>query len=271
MAAREQDLSSPLMLNSQNYYSPESDRAYMSNSQFKSFLECEARTMAEIRGQWKEEPTEAMLVGSYLHAIVEGTQDQFREDNPSMFKKDGKPYAKFEQAELMAKVILEDEFASFVLKGEHEHIVAAQFGGVWWKAKLDVYNPKDGRIVDVKTVAKIRDKHWTADFGWASFVEAYGYVRQLAIYLELERIRAGRVSHFEPLIVAVSKEDPPDKEIIGLDADRIAFEIEQVKLQLPHIINVKHGLEEPKRCEKCKYCRASKRLSHIVHYMDLLS
>lgn len=270
MAAREMELN-PLKLNSANYYSLEADRAYMSNSQFKSFLECEAATMAKIRGEWKEEPTEAMLVGSYLHSMLDGTDEQFRQDNPQMFKKDGQPLAKFKLAEEMYQTLMADDFVRFALEGESEHIVTAEFGGVMWKAKLDKYNPTAGRIVDVKTVAKIRDKHWTPDLGWASFVDAYGYVRQLAIYVELERIRSNRASHLEPLIVAVSKEDPPDKEIIGLDADRIRFEIEQVKLQLPHIIAVKQGLEEPVRCEKCKYCRTSKRLSHIVHYMDLLA
>jgi len=39
-------------LNSENYYSLEANRAFMSYSQFKSFQECEAAALAEVRGEY---------------------------------------------------------------------------------------------------------------------------------------------------------------------------------------------------------------------------
>ena len=63
------------MLTSENYYSPESNQGYMSASQFKSFLDCEARTLAELHGEYHRPSTEALLVGSYVDAYFEGTLD----------------------------------------------------------------------------------------------------------------------------------------------------------------------------------------------------
>ena len=59
------------MLTSENYYSPESNQGYMSASQFKSFLDCEARTLAELHGEYHRPSTEALLVGSYVDAYFE--------------------------------------------------------------------------------------------------------------------------------------------------------------------------------------------------------
>lgn len=258
-----------LTLTNSNYYSPDADRAYMSNSLYKVFLECEAQAMAKISGEWSEEPSEAMLIGSYTHALVEDGGNSFRADHPEMFKKNGEPYAAYVKAEIMADAILSDDFARFVLQGEYEKIIIAEFAGCTWKAKLDVWTPE--RFADLKTVAQIRKKQWDAEFGWVSFVEGYGYLRQLALYAELERIASGREEWLEPLIVAVSKEDIPDKEVIGIDADRIRYELDLVVEKMPRILSVRSGGEEPKRCGTCKYCRSTKRLGRIVHYTDLLA
>ena len=43
-----------LKLTAENYYSREANQAYFSASQIKAFLECESRTMAELRGEYAE-------------------------------------------------------------------------------------------------------------------------------------------------------------------------------------------------------------------------
>ena len=52
-------------LNKKNYYSNEADWQYMSVSQFKTFQECEAATLAKLKEEWSPEsdPT-ALLVGN---------------------------------------------------------------------------------------------------------------------------------------------------------------------------------------------------------------
>jgi hypothetical protein len=61
-----------------------------------------------------------------------------------------------------------------------------------------------------------------------------------------------------------------DKEVIGFDNTDIARELEEVKQNMPRIISVKQGIEEPKRCEQCRYCRETKKLRNVVHYSELI-
>lgn len=259
----------PIQLTNLNYHSNEVNRHYMSNSQYKDFMECEAMAMAKINGEWREEPNDAMLVGSYVHAAFDGTLEDFKLEHPEMLTQKGELKAAFKQADEMISVLQNDEFAQFVLDGLHEHIIIAEFAGALWKAKLDVYTPEQ-RIVDIKTARNIHEKYWDKDFGWVTFAEKFGYLRQMSIYAELVRIVTNAAHWLEPLIVAVTKEDPPDKEIIGLDIMRIEYEIELVKAQMPRILLVKSGEEEPKRCEKCRYCRTTKKLQKVMFYGDLI-
>ncbi len=256
-------------LNKENYHSLEANQYYMSNSQYKDFIECEAMAMAKIRGELIQPQNDACLLGSYVHAWAEGELDSFKESNPALFKSNGELYAKYEMGDRMIQTLRDDPFVMFVLQGEKEVIIAAKMFGVWWKIRLDVRNKK--RLVDIKTMKAIRDKHWNKSGGYyETIVEAYGYLRQLAIYCEIERIDSGGTEWLEPLIVAVSKEDEPDKEIISLDSDRMQMELNEVEKNMPRIIEVKSGLVEPERCNQCKYCRRTKKLAKITHYLDLL-
>ena len=72
-------------LNEGNYFSTEANRRWMSSSQLKSFLDCPARTIAELNGQYKREETSALLVGSYVDAHFSGTLDQFRATHPEIY------------------------------------------------------------------------------------------------------------------------------------------------------------------------------------------
>ncbi|UED72112.1 PD-(D/E)XK nuclease-like domain-containing protein [Brevibacillus sp. HD3.3A] len=261
-----------LELNNSNYFSLEADQHYMSNSQYKDFVECEARAMEKLTGSWKEPPSEALLLGSYVHAWAEGTLDEFKTNNPELFTKKGELYAQYKHADKMIETLAKDPFIMFLLQGEKEKIITAEFAGAVWKAKLDVRNEEGERIVDLKTVRDIRGKHWDKELGcYVSFVEAYGYLRQMALYAELERIYYGHSHFYETYIVAVSKEDPPDKEVIGMDQHRMEEELAEIERRMPRVLEVKSGNAEPKRCENCRYCRETKKVTKVVHYMDLLA
>lgn len=259
-----------MILTSQNYHSNEANRYYMSNSQFKGFEECEAREMAKLNGGYIAPSNEAFALGSYVHAWLEGTLDEFRESTPELFKANGELYAKYDVAHAMIETLKSDKFVQFVLQGHKEVIMVSEMFGAPWKVKLDVYNPDRGRIVDLKTLKGLREKYWDKQYGaYVSFIENFKYIRQMAIYAEVERLYSGRDNWLEPLIVAVSKEEIPDKDIIGFDNDRLQVELEEVGQKMERILAVKKGLLEPERCEQCHYCRRTKQLRRITHYSDL--
>lgn len=258
-----------LTLTNQNYHSIEANKEYMSNSQYKDFLSCEAKAMAKLNG-WHEPTSDALMIGSYVHAAIEGALDEFKAEHPEIFKSNGGMYAEFVKADELIRVLKSDPFVMFALQGKKEIIMTAGFAGAQWKIKIDSHNPEKGRFADIKTVKSIRDKYWDSERGYVSFVEAYKYDTQMAIYAEIEKRWSSRDNWLKPLIVAVSKEDVPDKEVIGFDENDIERELETIASNMPHIMAVKNGHEEPSRCEKCRYCRQSKKLSGITHYLDLV-
>jgi len=260
-----------ILLDSRNYHSIEANKVFMSNSQYKDFIKCEAYAMAKLKG-WKEPESDAFGVGSYVHAAIEGTLEEYKvEHAETIFNSKGKPYAEYSKADDMIRALKSDPFIMFILQGQKEVIMTANFAGAPWKVKVDNYNPDRKRFADLKTVKSIREKYWHDKYGYVSFVEMYGYITQMAIYAEVERIWSGRDEWIEPLIVAISKEDIPDKEVIGFTDSDLQYEFEQIEQNMPRILAVKKGIEEPNRCGKCRYCRETKQLRRIVHYTDLLA
>jgi hypothetical protein len=264
-----------LQLNKSNYHSVEADREYMSRSQYLGFMSCEAKEFARLKGEWTEEKSDALLVGSYVHAWNDGTREQFKKETPEMFTKAGELKAQFKTADKMIEVLEKDPLCMFTLQGEKEVIIIAEFAGVVWKVMIDSYNREKRRKVDLKTTKSIREKHWNADQGqYVSFIENYKYPFQAAIYSEIERIAMGRPEGDwgQFFIVAVSKESCPDKEVIDMfDRDRYIIELEQVKVNMPRILAVKAGEIEPVRCERCDYCRSTRQLTGTVHYTQLIA
>ena len=138
---------------------------------------------------------------------------------------------------------------------------------------LDVQNNDRRRIVDLKTTRSITEKVWDEETRKkVSFVEAYDYPLQSSLYSEGERISEGREpgDYSEFLIVAVSKEKQPDKAVINMaDPERLVKELAQVEANMPRILAVKAGVEEPVFCGQCDYCKSVKQLSGAIHYSEL--
>ncbi|WHY46998.1 PD-(D/E)XK nuclease-like domain-containing protein [Lysinibacillus pakistanensis] len=259
-------------LNSQNYHSNEANQHYMSVSQFKSAIECEASVIAELKGEHERPSSLALTVGSYTHSAFESEQvfDEFVEENRGIiFNTRGGKYADFKQADSMIETIKNDRFAMFALEGEKEVIYTGELFGVQWKIKVDAINHDRKTFTDLKTTQSLSKRYWSDKYSkYVSFVEAYDYVLQMAIYREIIYQNTG--AYYVPYIVAVTKETPPDKAILHFDESRFEFELEYTKERLPSIISAKLGNKDPKRCEVCEYCRATKQLNNTFEIEFLL-
>lgn len=269
-------------LTPENYYTPEADRAYMSCSQYQDFMRCEAAAKAKLDGRWKEEPTEALLVGQYFHSHMEGPEAHaafVEEHKEQILTKSGKPRAAFQKADDMIRAAEEDPFISEWIKrpGEVEKIMTGELYGTPWKIRLDKYFPHKTRpiIVDWKTVADIYRQDWNEEAHQRqSFVRSYGYLFRAAVYLEIERQNAGRDNDAQFFLVCISKQDPPDKAIISLtggERQELDMELDKIRENIWHINQIKEGVHAPKRCGHCEYCRATKKLTagRIIHYTEL--
>lgn len=274
-----------------NYYTPEADREYMSCSQYQSFCECEAKAMAKLEGRWTDPDKEAFLVGNYFHTFFEGPEahEQFIQENfNKIFKtkvikgKKGEPdqtvvtgkYAPYEQADKMIEVAQNDPLIKSLidLPGENEKIMTGELWGVPWRIRLDKYVPDGRMIIDWKTVANISELKWSeAMHEKVTFIDAYGYMMRAAVYTEIEKQNAHSAEDAPFIIVAISKQDYPDKEALYLNhRQRYDYELEQIKKRLGMIQMIKAGRVKPKRCGCCDYCRATKVLTAIRPYYTLM-
>lgn len=274
------------ILTDDNYYSVEADRHYMSCSQFQMFNKCEAAAIAKLRGLYIEQnESEALFQGQYFHAALESETafEKFCDENfDKIFKtKETKSrgieitgkYAPFMKLDEMLEVMKKDAIMKKFLDmpGENEKFLTGKIGGVPWRIKMDKYCT-GRRIVDYKTSANIWELYYNPETKTKqSFIEEYDYMMRAAVYGEIERQNADVDSFPTFIILAVSKQDPPDKAVIILnDDERWLFELEKVLGRLAYIQSLKNGSLLPKRCGMCEYCRSTKQIKRIMRYTDLM-
>lgn len=245
-----------MTLTDENYYSPKANLEYMSVSQYKQFRKCEAAAMAQLKGEWTQPSTTALLVGSYVDSYFEGTLSQFRDNHPDIFKKDGSLKADFVQAEEIIRRIESDPMFVNFMSGEKQKIYYSSLFGPNWKIKIDSLLPD--KIVDLK-IMRSMDRVMGK-----SFVEHWGYDLQMAVYAAVYKEATG--IDVETYLAVATKETPPNLEIIHIPLWRREELLEEISKYLPRMIAVKSGNAEPERCGVCEYCRATKVLTEPIDF-----
>lgn len=248
-----------------NYYSAEMNRRFWSASQLKSFLDCPARTMAELNGTWEQPKSDALIIGSYVDAAFESNKafELFGNEHPEIFKRDGTLKSEFSKAQNMIDRAKSDKVFMGFMKGRKQVIKTATLWDVPFKAKFDVL-AKD-RIVDLKTVRDFKPLYREGE-GRLNVVDYWRWTLQMAIYQLIE-------GHRLPCyIAAITKEDPPDLVVIEIPQARMDAEIDFVSTRIEMFKGIKDGVLEPERCEKCAYCRATRKLkgSITLDYFDMI-
>lgn len=236
-----------------DYRSPENERKYMTYSQFKNFLECEDMALAIINQAYEKPKTQALLQGSYVDAYFSGELEDFKKNNPSIFKKGGELKADFEICNKVIQTIESDQFfREEFFSGDAQRILTGEIAGVPFKGKIDMLYPD--KIVDMKCMGSI-DKVWSEEeHRYVQFYSFYKYHVQAAIYQELVRQNFGiQLPYF---LAVATKESVPAKYAFEFSQDVLDEALEYVKALAPHFQELKEGKAEPKPCGHCDYCKA---------------
>jgi len=150
---------------------------------------------------------------------------------------------------------------------------------------------KQGRVVDLKYLAKLFGREWQEDQdgigAYVGIFQYWGYWDQIAMYTAVEQLQErpgatvmvdvdGQEQSFpdwyEPFIAPITKQDPPDKDIISFNTPGYSYyqwmeqKLSVIEAYMPRILAVKSGEVEPIRCETCDHCRATKMLTGTSHY-----
>ena len=209
-------------------------------------------------------------MGSYVDAYFSNEMEQFKAQNPQIFKKDGTLLKDFEKANEIIKAIEQDNLMMMYLGGKKQVIMTGKIAGVDFKIKVD--SLLEDVIVDQKIMASIRELVWQYDEETKrnkqiDFVEAFGYDIQGAIYQEIVRQNTGKKLPF--VLAVATKEDGCERMLIQIDQEYLDRALELVKDLAPRYDAIKNGLVEPKSCGKCPICRAKRNCVEVVSYKEL--
>lgn len=271
------------VVTAENYFSPEMNMAYMGSTQFKAFDRCEAAALAEVRGEYAPAASTALLVGGYIDAYFSGELPVFQAQHPEIFKRDGGLKAEYVHAQDVIARMEADELYMLLMSGKKQVILTGEIAGVPFKVKIDslldagtcrriverfpdtaaALGMCDGALVDQKAMRDMKDVWSEEEFAKVPFVQAYGYDIQGAIYQAIE-------GHMLPFILAVgTKEDAPDIGALYIPDGELAAKLAEVEDRAPRYQAIKEGRIAPRRCEKCAYCRMTKKLRGIVDYREV--
>lgn len=267
----------------ENYHSQNLQMEYMGSTQYKAFQKCEAAALAEIKGEYVQPTTTALLVGGYVDAHFANEMQEFLIAHPDIIKKDGKLKSDFVQAKKIIQRMEQDKLYSLLMSGKKQVIRTGTIAGVPFKIRIDslldaqtcaqivkefpetveALGMCDGAIVDQK-VMRDTSRVWSeSDQMKVSFVEAWGYDIQGAIYQEIE-------GNMLPFIVAPgTKEDSPNLDAFYIPDAVLQDKLAEIEDNAPRYQAIKEGRIQPKRCEFCAYCRSTKRLTRIRPYYEI--
>ena len=246
-----------MTLTSSNYHGTDANKEFWSVSLFKAFDRCEAAGLASVNGQYERELTDSLLFGSYVDAYFTDDKEYFiRQYGDLLYTKKGELYAKFKHADECIDVVEAQPLMMEFLRGKKQVIRTASMFGVPWKIKMDVFNGE--RIVDLKCV-KDFEPIYKEGSGRVSWVEYWGYDIQGAIYQKVVELNTGKKLPF--YIVAVTKEKIPDVAVIEIPQHVLDTALKIVEAKIDRFDLIKTGDIEPERCEKCEYCKQTKRLT----------
>lgn len=252
-------------LTAENYFSSENNLKYMSASQFKNFLKCEASALAELQGRYIREITDSLLTGSFVDAHFEGTLDIFKAQHKDIFTQKGELKSQYRHAEYIIQRVERDEKFMQYMSGEKQKIFTGEIAGVPFKIKVDSLHPNC--IVDLKCMKNF-ELIWNSEKKRKEhFITHWGYHYQGAIYSEIIRQNTGKTLPF--YIAAVSKEKPePKLKLYWIPDDVLDDALREVISLVPRFQKIKSGDLIPQRCNDCNYCRFTEVLEKPVNFLE---
>ena len=199
-----------------------------------------------------------------MDAYFSNEMPEFQAAHPEMYNsRTGELKKDFIKADEIIARIEQDPLLVHYMSGEKQTIMTGEIEGVPFKIKMDSYLENEA-IVDLK-IMKDFNKVWsTAYKAYINFVEAYDYDIELAIFQEIVRQKTGG-KILPCYLVCATKENPPDIGLFEIPQETLDKALQTVKNNLPRYLQVSQGKVAPHRCEKCAYCRSSKK-AQLISY-----
>ncbi len=249
-----------MQLTHENYFSNTSNLYYMSSSQFKAFEQCEAKALAELKGEYTTNK-DAYKEGHYFEACISGNDEIFVLQNPDMFSSRGASKGDIKSnfkkvAGSVEAFRRQPMFMDIIKDCQLQVIFTGEIAGLPFKGCVDFFKPVEYTGYDTKCMKDFKKVFSSVEKMHINWYFAYGYHYQAAIYRELIRQKFGTSG--QQYILAVSKEEHPDVTALYFSEDILENALEIIKEYAPRYDKIKKGLIVPQSCGVCDYCKQTK-------------
>lgn len=254
-----------MLLTQENYFSKEANKEYISVSQFKSFVECEAQALHNIEVGGENEK-QAFLEGKLFENWVAGDRALFMAQHPEMVSTRGATAgqlkAEFNKVIKAAERFLEQDFFKDIInKCEKQVILTGEIEGVKVKCALDLFDRETNSIYDIKCMKDFKEQWSKEEKSYVPWYYIYGYVLQLAVYREIVRQNFGEPKEIG--LMAASKEEEPDLQAKSFSSELLDLELEYFKNNVKRYNDIKKGIVTPSYCGECAYCKSIKQITRF--------
>jgi hypothetical protein len=230
-------------------------KPHLSLSQVRRLLECSAREVATQAGAFAApEPSEAMLVGSYLDAILTTVSGaEWLDSHPEVIAKSGaskgSPKAAFADVPLMARRFFDSPACQLVEGAESQVKVEADFAGGPVVGVLDWLDLDNARIFDLKTRADFSDGWHTVGGRNVKMPWWYDYTEQFCLYQSL--VNQKHDQHCDCYVIAMAKTKGWPIRVARYEQETL----DSVYVPLrDRFIRAQVAKDRPTHCRACEYC-----------------
>ena len=272
-----------IAITQENYFSPTVNMAYLDCTTYKNFVgtpgikSCEARALAEARGEIEHPVSTALMVGSYVDAYFSNELDQFKAEHPEIISSRGATAGQlkteYQQANIMIERAIREPLFMKFMEGDTQRIFTGEIEGVPVRCKVDSIDGK--RITDLKTVQSLSKTYYASDLNERlDFITNFGYTTQLAMYREIVRQNTGEL--LPCYIAAISKDKTdnvphPRVAVIQIPEPIMDDEIIKIKHEITKVWDIMQGNMDPICCGVCDFCADTLPLERIITPDELLT
>lgn len=244
-------------LTAENYHSPEARARWLSSSDIKKAMRCEASWIGD---EPEDEAKPAFVFGHLFEALV--CRDYY--NNPAVYSSrgptKGQLKAEYSAAVDMARAVRRSPFLSGIIdRSKKQVVMTGNICGLPIRMMCDLLDT-DGSIWDIKSAKSFLpeyDSDMCLRLDWWAY---WHYPVQMWIYREIARQNGIAAPHVG--LISAAK-DNLDVQAIEFGHETMEAAEADAKFTLDSITAILRG-EEPHMCGACKWCTSQKVITEFL-------
>lgn len=248
-----------MILTPDNYHSSEARAEWISSTDVKTALRCEALWAARDAGARPyPEQSESFAYGHLFEAALTGTAEEYISAHPELLLTRGSNKGQLRAAYADALDLAQDVRRSPFLAGlvdrcRKQVILTGELEGLPVRVMMDLVD-EDGSIYDIKTAHDFRQVWDNGRGAYTEWWELYHYPVQLWIYREIAQQNGFTVPHVG--LIGASKRDG-DVQALRLSKEVLDGAGADARYALNRMAAIRAG-SAPEACGSCDYCIGTK-------------